>query len=81
MSNLGQPNTVYVQNSFVNITEQDKCQEMCNKTPDCTFWTFSAMKGHDDDYDNDHSDDNDDHHHNPTRVKRNHQGPSECGIR
>jgi len=63
---LGQPNTVYVQNSFVNITEQDECQEMCNKTPDCTFWTFSAMKGH---------------HHNPTRVKRNHQGPSECGIR
>jgi len=68
---LGQRNVVYVQNSLFNITEQDECQAMCNKTADCTFWSFSAMRGHEED---------DDHHHG-ARVKRNHKGEPECGIR
>jgi len=80
VSYLGQYNVVYVEDSFEDIDEQDKCQEKCNNTTDCTFWTFSAMRGHDDQDDHNVHEDHDDHDHH-TRVKRNHQGPPECGIR
>ena len=67
---------MFVQNSLFNITKQEECQEMCNKTPNCTFWSFSAMPGHEDV--DGHEDDDHDH---GARVKRNHQGLPECGIR
>jgi len=68
-ASLGHANRVYVQNSFANISSQDECKEMCNKTRNCTFWTFSNTTGT-----------HDDHDHN-SRLKRNHQGIPECGIR
>jgi len=71
---LGQPNVVYVQDSIFNVTDVAECQDMCNNAKDCTFWTISLTEH---DYDaRDHDDSN-----HQTRVKRNHQGVSECGIR
>ena len=64
---------VYVQDSIFNVTDETVCQDMCNNTTDCTFWSISLMPDHDD---RDHEDSN-----HQTRVKRNHQGVSECGIR
>ena len=72
---LAQSNVVYVQDSFADITDQESCKNHCdNPKTNCTFWTFS-YSGHGEDPDDDH----DNHHHN--RVKRNHQGISQCGIR
>ena len=68
---LGQNNVVYVQDSMYKGKSQPHCKRMCKMTPGCTFWTYSAMRGHE----------NDHHHHNHTRVKRNHDGVSECGLR
>jgi len=74
----GQPNVVYVQSSMFNVTDVKECQEMCNKSKDCTFWSISLTQDDADHQDADH--DHDDSNHQP-RVKRNHQGVSECGIR
>jgi len=69
---LGQNNVVYVQKSIHKSRSQSACRRKCNRLPHCKFWTYSAMKPHDEDH----------HHHNHTRVKRNHDGGvPECGIR
>ena len=69
---------MYVQKSFRHINKQEDCQKICSETENCTFWSFSAMPDHDEE---ENHDDQGGHGGHLTRLKRNHLGISQCGIR
>ena len=74
----GQNNVVYVQKSIHESKSMEHCRRKCERHRHCKFWTYSAVESFET---TTQSSENDHHHHNHTRVKRNHDGVSECGLR